>query len=56
MTTSTGNVLPVDTFLEQEFGYHHNFIGWACLVLCGFWLTFWGSTALALKYLNWNKR
>lgn len=46
----------VQAFLEDSFGYKHDWLGWVVCVLILFTITFWGAGALAFKKLNFQQR
>ena len=56
VTNFSGQRVSVSQYLEQEFGLHHSFIGYAVLVLCGFIIFFRSVAILAMSRINFQKR
>ena len=50
-----GERVPLTLFIQERFGFHHSFIGYNVLVLCGWILVFLLAGALALRKLNFLK-
>ncbi|KAJ7535346.1 hypothetical protein O6H91_12G029400 [Diphasiastrum complanatum] len=53
---SDGSVKPIKQFLEDYFGYHHDFLGVVAAVLVGFSLFFAFMFAVCIKVLNFQQR
>ncbi|EIE18194.1 putative pleiotropic drug resistance protein 3 [Coccomyxa subellipsoidea C-169] len=51
-----GSTASVARYVEVQYGYKHNFIGYAVLVLIGFILLFQAINAFALKNFNFQTR
>lgn len=50
-----GERVPLYVYIQDRFGFHHSFIGYNVLVLCGWVLIFLLAGALALRKLNFLK-
>lgn len=48
--------VPVATFIEQNYGLKHDFIGWIVLILCAYIAVFLGVAAVSLKKLNFQQK
>eukprot|EP00884_Botryococcus_braunii_P014151 jgi/Botrbrau1/22737/Bobra.0132s0074.2 len=51
-----GSMISVASYMRQNYGFKHSFLGFAALVLIGFMLFFHVVTAFALKKFNFQKR
>ena len=56
VTNFRGQRVSVSQYLIQEYGLHHDFIGYAVLVLCAFIIFFRSVAILATARLNYQKR
>lgn len=50
------NTLPVNQLLKDQFGFRHEFLGFAGLVVAGFCLLFAATFAFAVKHFNFQRR
>lgn len=50
------NAVPVKDYIEDFFGYNHDWLGYIAAVLIGFCLLFWSVFAFSIKYFNFQKR
>lgn len=48
--------VPVSQYLEDQFGYKHNFIGYVALIMIGYGLAFAVIGVFALQFLKYQKR
>ncbi|XP_043698940.1 ABC transporter G family member 32 isoform X1 [Telopea speciosissima] len=54
--TGTGHSIPIKQFLEDQFGYRHDFLGIAGIVVVGFGVIFAMIFAFAIKSFNFQRR
>lgn len=50
------STLPVNQLLKDQFGFRHEFLGFAGLVVAGFCLLFAATFAFAIKHFNFQRR
>ncbi|XP_057799463.1 ABC transporter G family member 32-like [Salvia miltiorrhiza] len=50
------NTLPVKELLKDQFGFRHDFLSLAALVVAGFCALFAATFAVAIKYFNFQRR
>ena len=48
--------MTVPEFLDMQFGYRHDWLGWVVLILIGWIIVLWGVGAYAFKKFNFQKR
>lgn len=51
-----GSLITVKRYLEEQFGFHYDFLGWVALVHCILVMVFAFVFAFCIKYLNFQRR
>lgn len=53
---ASGGTQPINEYIQNSFGFEHDFIGWAAFIIIGFGITFRLVAAIGLKFLNFQAR